>query len=250
MLDTRRRIVRLVFATLAAPLALAACSSEEAGTANGEPIAEVAAPAGSSWSQQAVRTEAGGWQVGNPDAPIKLVEYGSLTCPACANFSMQSKGPLFDTYVNSGRVSFELRSTILTGVLDLLLTRMIECAPVNVAVPLADQVWGNLEAVTAPFSANQAALEQAFELPEDQRFVAMAQAGGIVDFFAARGISGEQAQVCLADAPAIMALAETTQAAATEDGVTGTPTFFLNGVRIDGTSWSVVEPALQEAGAR
>ena len=250
MLDPRRRFTRLILATLAAPLALAACSAEDAGTANGEPIAEVAAPDGSSWSQQAVRTETGGWLVGNPDAPVKLIEYGSLTCPTCARFSMEAKTPLFETYVNSGRVSFELRSTIIHGVVDLLLTRMLECAPVNVAIPLADQVWENLDTVTAPFSANQAALEQAFELPEDQRFVAMAQAGGLVDFFAARGISAEQAQVCLADAPAIMTLAETTQAAATEDNVTGTPTFFLNGVRLDGTSWSIVEPALQAAGAR
>ncbi len=32
--------------------------------------------------------------------------------------------------------------------------------------------------------------------------------------------------------------------------VSGTPTFFLNGQRIDGTRWADIEPALQQAGAR
>lgn len=243
-------IRRLAFATLAAPLALglAACSSEDA--ASGETAAEVAPPEGSTWSQTAVRTEQGGWLVGNPDAPIKLVEYGSLTCPTCALFSEEGSVALHENYIDTGRVSFELRSTIIHGVVDLLLTRMIECAPLPAAVPLADQVWTNLDTVTAPFSANQAALEQAFDLPENQRFIAMAQTGGLIDFFAARGISSDQAQVCLADSAAITQLADVTQAAATEDGVTGTPTFFINDVRVDGTRWAEVEGALQRAGAR
>jgi len=242
---------RLALVTLAAPLALglAACSSEDAA-GSGETVAEVAPPEGTTWSQTAVRTEQGGWLVGNPDAPIKLVEYGSLTCPTCALFSTEGSAALHENYIDTGRVSFELRSTIIHGVVDLLITRMLDCAPTNVAVPLADQVWANMGDVTAPFSENQAALEQAFELPENQRFVAMAQTGGLVDFFAARGVSSDQAQVCLSDAAAVTALAETTQAAATEDGVTGTPTFFINDVRVDSTRWSEVEGALQRAGAR
>lgn len=246
------KIRQLALATFAAPLALglASCSSGEEATGTGEPVAAVAAPAGTSWSETATRTPEGGWLVGNPDAPIKLVEYGSVTCPACALFSTEGSRPLHENYVDTGRVSYEFRSVMIHGIVDLLLTRVMECAPANVAVPLADQMWANNATITAPFSANEAALAAAYELPDDQRFVAMAQVGGLMEFFAARGVSADQTTACLADAAAVQALATTTGDQATEDAVTGTPTFFLNGARIDSTRWAEVEGAMQRAGAR
>ena len=79
---------RLALALCAAPLALglAACGdADEGGLPSSEPIAKIAAPAGQQWVDAVAVTPEGGWLVGNPEAPIKLVEYGSLTCPACAN---------------------------------------------------------------------------------------------------------------------------------------------------------------------
>ncbi|GGD47108.1 thioredoxin domain-containing protein [Erythrobacter arachoides] len=246
---------RFALALLAAPLtlALAACGDEADGEAAlvGEPVAAAPAPAGSSWSEQAVRTEAGGWQVGNPDAPIKLVEYGSLTCPACGQFSVDGAEALQRDYIDTGRVSFEFRSFMIHGVPDLVLTRMLECGAVTSAVPLADQVWQSMMAGTPPFdTTNGAALEQANALPEAQRLVALADAAGTLDFFAARGISKDQAATCLADFEAAQALSEKTQAAAEGDSVTRTPTFFINGRQIEESSWTGVEAALQRAGAR
>ena len=241
-------------AALALPLALvlASCGDEatDASALEGEPVAAVDAPDGTSWNQTVARTDKGGWLVGNPEAPVKLLEYGSLTCPACAAFSVDGSAQLHEKYIDSGRVSYEFRSVLIHGIADLLLTRMLECAPKEAAVPLADQVWANLEGVLAGFQNNQAALEQAMNLPDDQRYVAMAQASGVTDFFAARGISTEQTQACMADSAAIEALAESTQAAATEDNVNSTPTFFLNGQQIEDRNWVSVEPALQRAGAR
>ncbi len=238
---------------LVAPLALAlaACGSEDdSALVSNEPIAAIPAPEGSSWDQQVVRTEEGGWLVGNPDAPVKLLEYGSLTCPACAAFSIDGSRTLHEKYIASGVVSYELRSVMIHGVVDLLLTRVLECAPKEVAVPLADQIWSNIDAVIDPVQANEAGMTAAFNLPEDQRFAAMAQAGQIDQFFAARGLSTDMTQQCLSDFEAVQALAEKASAAAEEDNVTGTPTFFLNGRLVSGTAWSVVEPALQQAGAR
>ncbi|WP_137679654.1 thioredoxin domain-containing protein [Aurantiacibacter suaedae] len=241
-------------AALALPLALvlASCGEEatDASALEGEPVAAVDAPDGASWNQTVARTDKGGWLVGNPEAPIKLLEYGSLTCPACAAFSVDGSAQLHEKYIESGRVSYEFRSVLIHGIADLLLTRMLECAPKEAAVPLADQVWANLEGVLAGFQNNQAALEQAMNLPDDQRYVAMAQASGVTDFFAARGISTEQTQACMADSAAIEALAESTQAAATEDNVNSTPTFFLNGQELQDRNWVSLEPALQRAGAR
>ena len=46
---------------------------------------------------------------------------------------------------------------------------------------------------------NGPALEQAMQQPLDQRFVLAAEATGMLDFFAARGVSEDQARQCLSD---------------------------------------------------
>ena len=242
---------RLALAFCAAPLALglAACGSDE-GVPEAEVVAKVAAPAGQQWVDVVAVTPEGGWLAGNPEAAIRLVEYGSLTCPACAAFSTQGMQQLRDDYVNSGRVCYELRSVPIHGTVDLVLTRLLECAPKEAAHPLAEQLWANNAAVLTPIQQNAAQLEQALGLPENQRFVAYAQGSGLLDFFAARGVSSDQASQCLADYGAIETLANRLQTQTEKDGVSGTPTFFINGSRIDETDWASVQAALQRAGAR
>src|SRR5436309_16013442 len=61
------------------------------------------------WSLVAVRTPEGGVRIGNPAAPVKLVEYGSITCPHCAAFSAEAAAALRASYVGPGRVSWEYR---------------------------------------------------------------------------------------------------------------------------------------------
>lgn len=245
---------RIALATVAAPLALglAACNSgaDAEGGLSGDPVAEVAPPAGKTWSETVTVTELGGYSVGNPDAPIKLIEYGSLTCPACAAFSTEGSIPLHEKYINSGRVNFEFRSFIIHGPLDLVLTRLIGCGSPEAAVPLADQIWANLGPIQQRAYQNQPALEAALALPEDQRFVAFGEATGVYDFFASRGLSADQAKACLADFDSLEKLANLSQRYASEENVTKTPTFVLNGQVIDETSWDGVEAALQRAGAR
>ncbi len=245
---------RLVFAVCAAaPLALclAACGdADDGGLSVNEPVAPVAAPAGQQWTDIVSTTAEGGWVVGNPQAPIKLVEYGSLTCPACAGFAETGVQPLREKYISSGRVSWELRSVPIHGTIDLVLTRLLECGPKEAAPPLAEQLWGNLSAVLGPVQTNAAALQQAMTLPENQRFVAFAEQAQLLEFFAARGISADQARQCLADFPAIQTLAERLQVQSEKDGITGTPTFFVNGAKIDAIKWTDLEPVLQNAGAR
>lgn len=247
-------MTRLRTLILSAPmlLALAACNAEETGEGplQGEPVAEVAPPEGGSWSATVVRTEEGGWKVGNPAAPITLVEYGSLTCPACVAFSVEGSAKLHADYIESGRVSYEFRSAPIHGWPDLLMTRLIECAPVTSGVALADQVWGNYEPIMTSIQAGATQAEQAMAMPENQKFVALSQAAGITDFFAARGVSADQAQACLADSAAVEGLAERLQGQMQADEVQATPTFILNGQKLEDTRWNAIEAALQRAGAR
>ncbi|MDZ4307934.1 thioredoxin domain-containing protein [Allopontixanthobacter sp.] len=250
-MTTLRRIALLTFS---APLALSLAACGDSATTEGEiaesaPVAKVAAPAGQSWADVATVSEYDGYVMGNPDAPIKLVEYASLTCGACAAFSTEAAEPLRDEYINTGAVSYEIRNQVHNAI-DLVLARLVRCGQPESFHPLAEQIWLNLGPLMQQTQANPQALEAAMTLPENQRFAAIGEASGVFDFFAARGLSRDQARTCLADNASVTAIAERSEAQSTEFNVTGTPTFFINGTRVDGTSWNIVEPLLQRAGAR
>ena len=238
---------------LAAPLALAlaACGSgaEDTGDIQGDAIAAIPAPEGTEWRTTAAMNADGGVVVGNPDAPLKLIEYGSLTCPTCARFSMEGAEPLME-YIDSGVVSFELRQFAIHGPIDLLLGSLTQCGPDAAGLPLSDQVWQNFEQIMQPVQTNQAAFESAMQLPLEQRFVVAAEQLGYLDFFAARGISEDQGRQCLADTAKLSEQADFTQKYGSEFNITGTPTFQLNGRTLEANTWAALEPILQRAGAR
>ena len=96
----------------------------------------------------------------------------------------------------------------------------------------------------------QQAMQQMGDLPDDQLYVAVAETAGFLDFFAARGISRDQAASCLSDNASVVAIGERSEQQANELGVTATPTFFMNGNALEERSWADIEPLLQRAGAR
>ena len=244
------RLRQTLLAAAAAPLflALAACGSGEETTSSSEPIAAVAAPDGQSWLETAAVTPEGGNVVGNPNAPIKLVESASHTCPACAAFSEEASGNI-DKYIESGVVSYEIRNQIHNPI-DLTLAMLVRCGDPTAFHPLANQVWANLPAVMERAQQDPAALQAAMQAPEAGRFQQIAQATGLLDFFAARGISRDQAMQCLANADQARQIAENSNTQSEELNVTGTPTFFLNGRMLTENAWPDIEAALQAAGAR
>lgn len=243
-----RNILR---ASLVAPLALAiaACGTdaETDGALEGDPIAPIAAPEGTSWVDTVSITEADGYVVGNPDAPLKLIKYGSLTCNACAMFAEDSSGSLKEDYVASGVVSFELRNQVHNGV-DLALARLVRCSAPGSYQPLSDQVWKNLPTLLA--NADQETVANALTQVPEERYVILAQNLGFFEFFAARGVSVDQAVSCLSDAASLEAIAERSDQQSQELGVTSTPTFILNGRQLSDRAWTQIEATLQSAGAR
>lgn len=239
---------------LAAPLALAlaACgesAEDSAGAIEGEPIAAIPAPEGSSWLEVASETEEGGFIIGNPDAPLKLVEFASHTCGACAYFAETGAEPLLNEYVDTGRVSFEIRP-LLRDPLDVTISTLAQCGSPESFHALSDQAWASLQQFSQNLQANGAAYEAAMQAPPEQRFLGLAQAAGLIDFFAARGLSADQARTCLTDAENISQIADTSREASTAANVSATPTFFLNGRRLEENQWQGLEPILQAAGAR
>lgn len=242
---------RLALVLCAAPLALglAACQDETAdGPTRGEAIAPIAAPAGQSWAETAVETPEGGFRIGNPEAPLKLVEYASHTCHVCADFSKQGAAGV-DKYVETGVISYEIRNLIRDPI-DLSIALLARCSGPAAFHPLANQAWQSFDELMATVQANGAALEQAQNAPPAQRLQAIAQASGLLEFFAARGISNDQAMQCLADIDKAQLISTRSDTQSEELQLSGTPSFFLNGQPMEVTSWSALEPLLQAAGAR
>jgi protein-disulfide isomerase len=235
-------------------LSVAACSGEAdksaEGPTKGEPIAAIPAPAGKNWAETVTKTDKDYYVLGNPDAPIKLVEYASLTCSHCAEFAEQAFATIRDKYVASGRVSFELRNFVREP-LDLTASMLTRCGPNESYFALTEQVLANqADIFTKAQAMGQQRFEAALAMPDDQRFVALADGTGLIDFFAQRGISRDQAMQCLTNVGTAKLLADNTAAATKEDKIEGTPTFFLNGRKVEFTGWPALETEIQAMGAR
>lgn len=252
------RLTRPLAALAAASLAfsVAACDEQADDPAalgvgeEGDVVEAVAAPDGTQWSEQIQQTDDGGYLMGNPDAKIRLVEFGSLTCSHCADFAKSAMEPLVSDYVNSGRVAFEFRNFVRDPI-DITGAMLTRCGADESFFALTEQFFENqpafFEAIQGAGEQAQAAIQNA---PADQRFLTVAEVTGMVDFFAARGIARDQALACLGDTATAQSLADTTQAQAERYNLTGTPSFLLNNSKIDAGSWEQVEAALQRAGAR
>lgn len=237
----------------AALLALSACGKSGDASApvkSDKALPSVAAPAGKAWSDVVAETPEGGVRMGNPDAPLKLVEYGSLSCPHCAKLSQDGAEKLTGQYVGSGRVSWEFRSFAIHPQ-DVPLTVLARCGSTEAFFPLVDQVYRNFDAMNAPL-ADKAVLDRAQatqNLAPNRRFIALADALGYTQFFAQRGIAVEQANACLADTGRAQKVAEQAQAYSSK-GIDSTPTLVLNGAKLEVSEWPGLEAALQNAGAR
>lgn len=250
---TRKPLRHILLSAAVLPLAavLAACgggAEEAAAPPSGDPIAAIPAPEGTEWVDTATISPEDGYVLGNPDAPLKVVEFVSHTCPACANYARESAAGIED-YVASGVVSVEIRNQVHDP-LDLTIAMLVRCGAPESFHPLAKQAWANLNEIVQNAQANGEALNAAMQAPPAQRYMAIAETAGLVDFFAARGISRDQAAQCLADGAKAEQIANNSQTQSAELNVTGTPTFFLNGARLDGANWASVDAALQQAGAR
>lgn len=246
-------MISIRFAPLAlAIFALAACNKSDSGPTptSGEAIKAIAPPAGTAWADRLEATPEGGVRMGNPDAPIKLIEYGSLSCPHCAKLAQDGFEKITGQYVASGRVNYEFRSVVIHPQ-DVSLTLLAKCGPVETFFPLVDQVYRNFDAMEAPLSdpAVQQKANAAIQGPGPQRQIGLADALKYTEFFSSRGLTVEKAHACLADSTKLKQIEEQNQKFVA-DGVESTPTLIVNGEKLGTTDWADLDKALQTAGAR
>lgn len=173
-------------------------------------------------------TDKGAHIVGNPAATDKVVEYLSYTCGHCADFEAK-EAPAFKThYVASGKASLEIRNYVLNAY-DLTAAMLARCGGKgrffgNQKHLMATQsVWLGK---TSNISASTKAKLQAGDY---HGFMAGAYTElGLGPIMQQRGVGPAQAKACLADKAALKAVIDMTEAGSAL-GVTGTPTFLVNG---------------------
>jgi len=187
--------------------------------------------------------------MGNPDAPIKLVEFMSITCSHCATFGEEAFDSIRDDYVNSGKVSFEIRNFVRDP-LDLTAAILSRCGGGGPFFALTKQALNNQGPMFEKAQAiGEATYNNILKSDPKQRFVSLAEELDLINFFQQRGISADQAKTCLSEEATAEDLMAQTKAAVDDFDVQGTPTFLLNGQKVDGASWPVIETKLKEAGA-
>ena len=231
----------------AAALAVSGCGGDNGATgnqaANDAPIAQVPPPEGGDWSKLVSQTAAGGFLMGNPNAPVKLVEFGSMTCPHCAAFDETGFPSLVDKYVKSGQVSFEFRNYVRDG-LDMALALVARCAGPERFFPLTDAMFDSQGEF---FERAQGAT------PEQQQQLAQsaqgyAQLAGIQPWAAQRGVPSARQQQCLGNQSEMERLVQMKSDADTTHQVSGTPAFLINDKLVeDASTWAALEPKIRDA---
>ena len=210
---------------------------------------QVAPPRGGDWTMVVNPTPAGGFKMGNPNAKVKLVEFGSLTCPHCREFDEKGVPTLVGKYVKSGQVSWEFRNYVRDP-FDLTASLIARCNGAKSFFPLMraiykDQsVWvGKIQAVP------QAQLEGLQNLPPSQQFVQAAKFAGFPEWAAARGVPVAKSNQCLSNENSINQLVQMTGDATNQyPNFPGTPTFVINGKMVENTAtWELLEPKLKAA---
>ena len=244
--------MKFVTAIAVLPLALAACSGGDSSntTQAAAPVAAATAPAGQNWTETVVKTDEG-YLMGNPNAPIKLVEYGARSCPTCGAFAREAFKPLTDNYVSTGTVSFEFRDFLVHGAPDVALTLLGQCGGTAPFFPILEQMYQNQNAFLDKLQTMPPAMQQSLaNLAPTAVATKLAEHMGAIDFVKQRGIPEAKARACLADQKQLEIMAKPTENAMQSGTVTGTPTFLLNGKKMENVlSWSEMEKALKAAGA-
>ncbi len=202
------------------------------------------APKTVSWNTTVALTAEGGHLVGNPAAPVKLVEYVSYTCPQCATFMIQSAGALQIGYISSGKVSVEVRH-LVQGPVDLAAAMLANCGPTT-------KFALNHAALMRSQASWRATLTQA-GAAQKQRWVtgalvtrnrAIADDMHWFEIMEARGYNRITTEKCLGDQAVANRIGEQSKAGYAS-GITLPPSFTINGTLLETAhTWSELRPQI------
>ena len=147
---------------------------------------------------------------GDPDAPVEVIEYASYTCPHCATFHANQYQLLKTNYIDTGRIRFVYREVYFDR----------------------PGLWASMIALCGGTQDFFFAFSEL--LYERQReWLASGDPAGIIEdlrrLAKTAGMDDATLDACLSDAPKAEALFTWYQENADRDGITGTPSFVIDG---------------------
>lgn len=165
---------------------------------------------------------------GNAGAPVTVIEYASLSCPHCAHFHNDVLPKAKTEWADSGKAVFVYRHFALNEPA-LRAAQVVECAAAAERPAFLKTLFENQS-------------KWAF----DQKFIA-----NLKPIAAVGGMDGAAFDSCIADKDIENKILATRMEAAKVAGVNSTPTFFVNGVKIEGeVSQKALREAIVKAGAK
>ena len=169
-----------------------------------------------------------GLVLGDPKAPVTLIEFGDLQCPVCAGYAKEILPPIIENQVKNGEAKIDFRNLVIIGE---------ESVPAGAAALAAGEQargWNYLEL----FYRNQG--EERSGYVTDEFMQAVAKAAGVKNL--ARWNH---------DRPKLTGEVEKTTAEAGKLGYDGTPSFAVEGPGTRGSMQLLGTPqstgALEEA---
>jgi len=161
--------------------------------------------------------------VGKADAPITVVEYASMTCGHCAHFHNTVFPTLKEKYIDTGKVRFIMREFPLDN-LAAAASMLARCAGEGKSFPLISAL---------------------FAKQDDWAFVKGDPRPELLKFAKQAGFTQESFEKCLTDQKLLEDISAVRSRGADTFGVNATPTFFVNGKKLNGVALEDFEKAFE-----
>lgn len=203
-----------------------------------------AAPARQPWDR--VVGDAQGMPVlGNPAAPLRVVEFVSYSCPHCMSFHLEADGQLQPEFVRTGKASLEVRPFFRNGY-DVMATLLALCGSRQRFFDNHNAILrGQNQWLRGPEGAEQNRWSSG---SFGSQMKAMASDLGLYRMMVKRGYKPAELDRCLADKPLADRLGKQTQDAMTKFAVPGTPAFLINGELHNENTWPGLRALLLRLG--
>lgn len=165
--------------------------------------------------------------LGSADAPVTLVEYGSYTCPHCADFHENQFQQLKADYIDTGKVQFIFREFYRNRV-DLWASMVARCGGEM-------RFYGIVDILLETQADWVGAGDDPNLIADNLRRIGISA-----------GIDAAQIDACMADATTAEALVAKFTADAERDNVTGTPTLYLDGTKYSNMAYGDLASLIED----
>jgi protein-disulfide isomerase len=162
--------------------------------------------------------------VGSADAPVTIVEYASMTCPACANFHSKILPALKEKYIDTGKVRLVFREFPLDD-LAILASMAARCAGPEKALTMVSALFTRQEDW-----AKSKSLEEL-----TGKLYPLGQQVGLTRQAFNACFPGSTSKLTTGQQSLLTNLLKNRERGAAF-GVEKTPTFFVNGNKLDGAT--------------